>query len=227
MHQAHEYIFLTSRRYYYDQDAIAETVPGRAVHSEMAALISITKLRLSAGDESLNIRAAYQRFEGKSLIHAINVRSGKSRRTSRRHFATVSTMIGQCILAGCPKEAPCSTAGGAGTCGLVADRLQRNAILIELNPQYAVHQASGGSWKRRSAVCGFAAHRIVCVRASIAAIAERLGAVAAAFPLILTGGIRRLGRALHRGVLLKLRRTQMPAQRCPPNRRAREAIGHE
>lgn len=27
--------------------------------------------------------------------------------------------------------------GGAGTTGLVADRLQRNAILIELNPKYA------------------------------------------------------------------------------------------
>jgi hypothetical protein len=27
--------------------------------------------------------------------------------------------------------------GGAGTTGLVADRLQRNAILIELNPDYA------------------------------------------------------------------------------------------
>jgi DNA modification methylase len=27
--------------------------------------------------------------------------------------------------------------GGAGTTGLVADRLKRNAILIELNPEYA------------------------------------------------------------------------------------------
>lgn len=27
--------------------------------------------------------------------------------------------------------------GGAGTVGLVADRLQRDAILIELNPEYA------------------------------------------------------------------------------------------
>jgi DNA modification methylase len=27
--------------------------------------------------------------------------------------------------------------GGAGTTGLVADRLQRNATLIELNPTYA------------------------------------------------------------------------------------------
>ena len=27
--------------------------------------------------------------------------------------------------------------GGAGTTGLVADRMQRDAILIELNPEYA------------------------------------------------------------------------------------------
>jgi DNA modification methylase len=27
--------------------------------------------------------------------------------------------------------------GGAGTTGLVADRNQRNALLIELNPEYA------------------------------------------------------------------------------------------
>lgn len=27
--------------------------------------------------------------------------------------------------------------GGAGTTGLVADRLQRHAVLIELNPEYA------------------------------------------------------------------------------------------
>ena len=27
--------------------------------------------------------------------------------------------------------------GGSGTTGLVADRLQRNAILIEINPEYA------------------------------------------------------------------------------------------
>ena len=27
--------------------------------------------------------------------------------------------------------------GGAGTTGMVADRLKRNAILIELNPDYA------------------------------------------------------------------------------------------
>ncbi len=37
-------------------------------------------------------------------------------------------------------EVPCTVLdpfAGAGTTGLVADRLKRNAILIELNPEYA------------------------------------------------------------------------------------------
>ena len=55
------------------------------------------------------------------------------------HFATFPpALIEPCILAGCP---PCGTVldpfGGAGTTGLVADRHNRNAILIELNPEYA------------------------------------------------------------------------------------------
>jgi DNA modification methylase len=48
------------------------------------------------------------------------------------------TLIEPCILAGCPSGGTVlDPFGGAGTTGLVADRLQRNAILIELNPAYA------------------------------------------------------------------------------------------
>ena len=44
-----------------------------------------------------------------------------------------------CITAGCPKGGTVlDPFGGAGTTGLVADRLGRNATLIELNPDYAV-----------------------------------------------------------------------------------------
>jgi tRNA1(Val) A37 N6-methylase TrmN6 len=40
--------------------------------------------------------------------------------------------------AGCPKDGiVLDPFAGAGTTGLVADRLQRNAILIELKPEYA------------------------------------------------------------------------------------------
>ena len=55
------------------------------------------------------------------------------------HFATYPPeLIEPCILAGCPVGGMVlDPFGGAGTTGLVADRLQRNATLIELNPEYA------------------------------------------------------------------------------------------
>ena len=62
---------------------------------------------------------------------------------SEAHFATFPpALIEPCILAGCP-------AGGtvldpffsAGTTGLVADRLGRDCIGIELNPEYVAMAA--------------------------------------------------------------------------------------
>jgi len=55
------------------------------------------------------------------------------------HFATFPPdLVEPCIKAGCPVGGlVLDPFGGAGTTGLVADRLQRNAILIELNPDYA------------------------------------------------------------------------------------------
>ena len=55
------------------------------------------------------------------------------------HFATFPpALVEPCILAGCPIDGMVlDPFGGAGTTGLVADRLQRNAILIELNPEYS------------------------------------------------------------------------------------------
>jgi DNA modification methylase len=58
---------------------------------------------------------------------------------SEAHFATYPpALIEPCIKAGCPQGGTVlDPFGGAGTTGLVADRLQRDAILIELNPEYA------------------------------------------------------------------------------------------
>lgn len=55
------------------------------------------------------------------------------------HFATFPpALIEPCILAGCPAGGVVlDPFGGSGTTGLVADRLGRDAILIELNPEYA------------------------------------------------------------------------------------------
>ncbi len=57
---------------------------------------------------------------------------------SEAHFAVMPDELARrCILAGCPEGGTVlDPFGGAGTTGLVADRLGRNAILIELNPEY-------------------------------------------------------------------------------------------
>jgi DNA modification methylase len=59
------------------------------------------------------------------------------------HFATFPpALIEPCIAAGCPEGGTVlDPFGGAGTTGLVADRLQRDALLIELNPAYAAMAA--------------------------------------------------------------------------------------
>ncbi|MFA5582517.1 MAG: site-specific DNA-methyltransferase [Paracoccaceae bacterium] len=55
------------------------------------------------------------------------------------HFATFPpALVAPCIMAGCPDGGMVlDPFGGAGTTALVADRLCRDAILIELNPEYA------------------------------------------------------------------------------------------
>lgn len=55
------------------------------------------------------------------------------------HYAVMPDRIAEiCITCGCPPDGTVlDPFGGAGTTGLVADRMQRDAVLIELNPTYA------------------------------------------------------------------------------------------
>lgn len=57
---------------------------------------------------------------------------------SEAHFATFPpALVMPCIMAGCPPDGiVMDPFGGAGTTGLVADRLGRDCTLIELNPEY-------------------------------------------------------------------------------------------
>jgi DNA modification methylase len=54
------------------------------------------------------------------------------------HYAVMPERIAEiCIVAGCPENGTVlDPFNGAGTTGLVATRLQRNYIGIELNPEY-------------------------------------------------------------------------------------------
>ena len=87
-------------------------------------------------------------FTTRSGWKADNTRSGRNKRSvweiatapfSEAHFATFPpALIEPMVLAGCPRGGTVlDPFGGAGTTGLVADRLGRNGILIELNPEYA------------------------------------------------------------------------------------------
>jgi DNA modification methylase len=132
--KAHEYLFLLSKsaRYFYDADAIAEEGSGRTPG---------------------NVNYKYDGLPGHETKHGIlkqaNVpQDSRNKRSvwtvatqpfSEAHFATFPPdLIEPCIKAGCPKGGTVlDPFGGAGTTGLVADRLGRNAILLELNPAYA------------------------------------------------------------------------------------------
>jgi DNA modification methylase len=138
--KAHEYIFLLSKspRYFYDGKAVAEA-------AEFAGkTISLGEKSFSKGQAS----GANVSRSGNALTDTYSVPETRNKRSvwevatqpfTEAHFATFPpALIEPCIKAGCPSGgAVLDPFGGAGTTGLVADRLQRNAILIELNPAYA------------------------------------------------------------------------------------------
>lgn len=137
--KAHEYVFLLSKsaRYYYDAKAIAEA--GEWCGKQLG-IVRGTKVRAEAmgrapsGNERPGADATAPDLRNKRSVWEVATQP-----FSEAHFATFPpALIEPCILAGSrPGDTILDPFGGAGTTGLVADRLQRNAVLIELNPQYA------------------------------------------------------------------------------------------
>ena len=99
-------------------------------------------------DYSLTYIESYNPPQWRSEKKIENNPKGKNKRSvwtvttkpyKEAHFATYPPdLIEPCILAGCPKGGTVlDPFGGSGTTALVADRLGRDAILIELNKEYA------------------------------------------------------------------------------------------
>jgi len=133
--KAHEYMFLLSKsaRYWFDAAAISEPV-AREFWSETvgAEYMTASDGRMDGGK-----RKGSGPMDG--TRNRRSVWTVATQPFSEAHFATFPpALIEPCILAGCPVGGTVlDPFGGAGTTGLVADRLGRNAILIELNPTYA------------------------------------------------------------------------------------------
>jgi DNA modification methylase len=159
--KAHEYIFLLtkSEKYYFDQDAIAEPVSPNT-HARLSQDVqnqigsaranggTETDRPMKAGGRTLADAGSGTKNNG-SFDAAMAIMPEKRNKRSvwtittqpfaEAHFATFPPELPElCIKAGCP---PGGTVldpfFGAGTTGLVADRLQRNCIGIEINPAYA------------------------------------------------------------------------------------------
>ena len=135
--KAHEYIFLLSKgpKYYFDAEAIKEPV----------AASSVARLA-----QDVQGQRGSSRVPGKTNGTMKAVGSGETR--NRRSVWTVTTkpfkgahfatfppdLIEPCIRAGAPLGGTVlDPFGGAGTTGLVAKMNYRNAVLCELNPEYA------------------------------------------------------------------------------------------
>ena len=160
--KAHEYIFLLSNgpRYYFDADAIAEGLAPASVARLAQDVEAQAGSQRVPGKTNGAMKAVGGRRRGVPPRHEGLESSDQSgldqverggRRNKRSvwtvatqpfreaHFATYPPeLIEPCILAGSPRGGlVLDPFGGAGTTGLVADRLGRDALLIELNPEYA------------------------------------------------------------------------------------------
>ena len=158
--KAHEYVFLLSKSatYYCDMDAIKEPLAAASV-KRLAQ-----DIENQAGSDRVpgktNGRMKAGRFGGGKYgdddSEMLRIKSGNAWKNSsgtrnkrsvwtiatnpyrEAHFATMAPELAElCVLAGCPEGGTViDPFFGAGTTGLVADRLQRSAIGIELNPAY-------------------------------------------------------------------------------------------
>ena len=163
---AHEYVFHLTKNndYWYDAES-ARTPPPPMTTTELAHN-SIESRKARAGEgksaptemkngirRSDKQRGHSRRHAGfndrwdameksEQLANGANLRSVwwiAPAQYREAHYAVMPDALAEiCIVAGCPVGgAVLDPFGGAGTTGVVADRLQRDAILIELNPEYA------------------------------------------------------------------------------------------
>jgi site-specific DNA-methyltransferase (adenine-specific) len=138
--KAHEYIFLLSKsdRYYFDHEAIKEPsiyAPNKTSEVERKkGYYSGKWAQPSDGKRNDGSFKAIRETRNKRSVWTVTTKPFKG-----AHFATFPPdLIEPCILAGCPKGGTVlDPFGGSGTTGLVSLKHNRNAILCELNPEYA------------------------------------------------------------------------------------------
>lgn len=142
--RSHESVFLLakSERYFYDHLAVRERATARPQRRLTASPLENGTPRPEGHPRQHGVREAREEPGVDSPDGLRNLRDVWTlgpEPTRIEHHALMPTRLAEvCIKAGCPAGGTVlDPFGGAGTTALVAARLQRNAILIELNPAYA------------------------------------------------------------------------------------------
>jgi len=141
--KAHEYLFLLSKsaRYYFDQEAVREPVTESSIERIRYPIDAARRRRgeatVTTGDtmrQDQMVPAA-----GRNLRSVWTI---ATRPYPGAHFAVFPPELPErCIKAGCPESGVVlDPFAGSGTVGMVANRLSRRAVLIDLNPEYLKQQ---------------------------------------------------------------------------------------
>jgi DNA modification methylase len=136
--KAHEYIFMLTKsaKYWYDAEAVSEPCATPIDSKARCGFGSpVGKCNSMEYSHSNKTGKRWEKSENRNLRSVWTI---TTRPFPEAHFATFPPEIPElCIKAGCPKGGTVlDPFFGAGTTGLVAMRLGRKFIGIELNPKY-------------------------------------------------------------------------------------------
>jgi DNA modification methylase len=152
--KAHEYIFLLSKspKYFFDSEAIKEPSIwyGKDARSDKGNIrYEGKRTQDTSGKNGQQGFATVTEFRNKRSIWTVTTKPFKG-----AHFATFPPeLIEPCVLAGSRSgDTVLDPFGGSGTTAGVAIKHGRNAVLCELNPEYAalvpnrIAQIAGEGW---------------------------------------------------------------------------------
>lgn len=159
--KSHEYIFLLSKspRYYFDAAAISEPIAGSSTKRYLQNIEAQKGSERQLGKINGTMKAALPRFGGEKYgadgSEESRTKSGNlyvpTLRRNKRDVWSISTggfkgahfavfperLVEPCVLAGCPEGGTVlDPFAGSGTTGVVAKRLHRNFVGVEINPDY-------------------------------------------------------------------------------------------
>jgi DNA modification methylase len=126
-------------RYYYDHEAIKEDAKSAGKKAMSPQGWDISKGQGGHGAFHKDGRSnEFYEFTQNPKKNKRSVWTVTTKPFKGAHFATFpQDLIEPCILAGCPEDGlVLDPFAGSGTTGLVANNHKRNAVLIELNPDY-------------------------------------------------------------------------------------------